>query len=314
MKKNYSALLLFVMTVIFGQISYTITPNPFNETDQITLTVPGNQIDETAWGVVNNAVYIWSWSLDQNFANSQDCPTNGSWTNSSEANRLAYNSASDSYSLTFTPTTFFNRTGIGRFGFLLKNKTGSHQTSDNLVNVGTLNLNMTNPAANSLTSVAAGNSINITATTNINATFQLKANGIVVNSTSTPSTSYAYSYTITQDADMELIATSGSTTKNAAFMFQIPRNVVSQAIPTWIRQGINYHPTDQTKVGLALYAPHKNFVHVIGSFNNWAVNDTYLMKRDTANPDLYWIELSGLTPQQLYTFQYRPVDFSSYLS
>lgn len=308
MKKNYSALLLFVMTVIFGQISYTITPNPFNETDQITLTVPGNQIDETAWGVVNNAVYIWSWSLDQNFANSQDCPTNGSWTNSSEANRLAYNSASDSYSLTFTPTTFFNRTGIGRFGFLLKNKTGSHQTSDNLINVGTLNLNMTNPAANSLTSVAAGNSINITATTNINATFQLKANGIVVNSSSTPSTSYAYSYTVTQDADMELVATSGSTTKNAAFMLQIPRNVVSQAIPTWIRQGINYHPTDQTKVGLALYAPHKNFVHVIGSFNNWVVNDTYLMKRDTANPDLYWIELSGLTPQQLYTFQYRTND------
>ncbi|QQV02622.1 MULTISPECIES: alpha-amylase family glycosyl hydrolase [Chryseobacterium] len=308
MKKNYSALLLFVMTVIFGQISYTITPNPFNETDQITLTVPGNQIDETAWGVVNNAIYIWSWSFDTNYSNSQDCPTNGSWTNSNEANRLAYNSASDTYSLTFTPTTFFNRTGIGRFGFLLKNKTGSHQTSDNLVNVGTLNLNLTNPAANSLTSVAAGNSINITATTNINAIFQLKANGIVVNSTSVPSTSFSYSYTVTQDADMELIATAGSSTKIATFMLQVPRNVVSQAIPTWIRQGINYHPTDQTKVGLALYAPHKNFVHVIGSFNNWTVNDTYLMKRDTANPDLYWIELSGLTPQQLYTFQYRTND------
>jgi 1,4-alpha-glucan branching enzyme len=309
MKKFYSGIMLFIVALVFGQISYTITPNPFNETDAITLTVPGNQIDESAWGVSNNAVYIWSWSLDTNYQNSQDCPTNGSWSNSNELNKLNYNSATDTYSLSFTPTTFYGRTGIGRFGFLLKDKTGAHQTSDTFVNVGILNINMTNPAANSLTSVPAGNSINITATTNVNSTFQLKANGTAVNSTSTPSTSYSFNYTVTADANMELIATdTNSNTKNATFILQIPRTVISEAIPNWMRQGINYHPTDNTKVGLALYAPSKNFVHVIGSFNNWVVNDSYLMKRDTANPDLYWIELSGLTPQQLYTFQYRTND------
>ncbi|WP_415324450.1 alpha-amylase family glycosyl hydrolase [Chryseobacterium sp. MMS23-Vi53] len=309
MKKFYSGVLLFIMALAFGQISYTITPNPFNETDNITLTVPGNQIDETAWGVSNNAIYIWTWSLDTNYQNSQDCPTNGSWNSSNELNKLSYNSTTDTYSLTFTPTTFYGRTGIGRFGFLLKDKTGSHQTSpDIFVNVGVLNLTMTNPAANSLTSVPTGNSINITATTNVNATFQLKANGTVVNSTSTPSSSYSYNYTVTGDANMELIATQGSTSKSSTFILQVPRNVVSEAIPSWIRQGINYNPTDNTKVGLALYAPTKNFVHVIGSFNNWTVNDSYLMKRDTTNPDLYWIELNGLTPQQLYTFQYRTND------
>lgn len=309
MKKFYSGVFLFVMALFFGQISYTITPNPFNETDQITLSVPGNQIDESAWGVTGNAIYIWSWSLDTNFNNSQDCPTNGSWNNSNEANRLAYNAGTDTYSLTFTPTTFFNRTGIGRFGFLLKNKTGTHQTADHFVNVGILSLNLTNPLSNSVTSVPAGNTISITATTNVNATFQLKANGVVVNSTSTPSTSYSYNF-LADDAYMELIATDASTsiTKNATFFLNKARNVVSQAIPSWIKQGINYHPTDNTKVGLALYAPYKSFVHVIGSFNNWTVNDTYLMKRDTTNPDLYWIELSGLTAAQLYTFQYKTSD------
>lgn len=310
MKKFYSGILLFITVCIFGQISYTITPDPFNETDQITLSVPGNQIDESAWGVTNNAIYIWSWSFDTNYNNSQDCPTNGSWNNSNELNKLTYNSTTDSYSLTFTPTAFFSRTGIGRFGFLLKDKTGSHQTSpDIFVNVGVLSLNLTNPLVNSLTSVPSGNSINVTATTNVNATFQLKANGAVVNSTSTPSTSYSYSYTVTADANMELIATDASSnSKNAKFILQIPRNVVSEPIPNWIKQGINYSPTDNTKVGLALYAPFKDFVHVIGSFNNWTVNDTYLMKRDTTNPDLYWIELNGLTPSQLYTFQYRTND------
>ncbi|AZA48061.1 T9SS C-terminal target domain-containing protein [Chryseobacterium carnipullorum] len=310
MKKFYSLVYLLVAVFSFGQINYTIAPNPFNETDAITLTVPGDQIDESAWGVSNNSIYMWSWSFDTNYQNSQDCPTNGSWNNSNDLNKLSYNSITDTYSLTFTPTTFYGRTGIGRFGFLLKDKTGSHQTSpDIFVNVGILNLNLTNPVANSLTTVPSGNSVNITATTNVSAIFQLKANGTVVNSTSVPSQSYNYSYTVTQDANMELIATdTNSNSKNAAFILQTPRTVISEAIPGWIRQGINYLPSDQTKVGLALYAPHKNFVHVIGSFNNWAVNDAYLMKRDTANPDLYWIELNGLTPQQLYTFQYRTND------
>jgi isoamylase len=309
MEKFYSGILLFAITLIFGQITYTITPSPFNETDAITLTIPGNQIDEAAWGISNNAVYIWSWSLDVNYQNSQDCPTNGSWNDSNEVNRLNYDSTADTYSLSFTPTAFYGRTGIGRFGFLLKDKTGSHQTSpDIFVNVGVLNLNLTNPVANSLTSVPTGNSINITASTNVNATFQLKANGTIIHSTSVPASSYSYSYTVTGDANMELIATQGPTSKTSAFILQVPRTVVSEAVPGWIRQGINYHPTDNTKVGLALYAPAKNFVHVIGNFNNWIVNDTYLMKRDTANPDLYWIELSGLIPQQLYTFQYRTND------
>ncbi|WP_164975876.1 hypothetical protein, partial [Chryseobacterium sp. CH25] len=62
--------------------------------------------------------------------------------------------------------------------------------------------------------------------------------------------------------------TQGTNSKTAAFILQVPRNVVSEAIPNWIRQGINYHPNDHTKVGLALYAPGKSFVHVIGSFNS----------------------------------------------
>lgn len=310
MKKFYSGILLLITVFVFGQINYIITPSPFNETDQITLTVPGNQIDETAWGVSNYAIYIWAWSLDTNFGNSQNCPSNGSWDNSDDLNKLNYNSVTDTYSLTFTPTAFFGRTGIGRFGFLLKDKTGSHQTSpDIFVNVGVLNLTLSNPSPNSLTSVPSGGSIAISASTNTNATFQLKANGVLVNSTSAASTSYSYNYIVSADANMELIATGvASGSKSATFIVQLPRTVVSEAIPTWIKQGINYHPTDNTKVGLALFAPHKNFVHVIGSFNNWTVNDTYLMKKDTTNPDLYWIELSGLTPQQLYTFQYRTND------
>ncbi|RMZ60636.1 T9SS C-terminal target domain-containing protein [Chryseobacterium nematophagum] len=309
MKKLYSIVMFFMIIFTFGQINYTITPNPFNETDQITLTVPGNQIDEAAWGVSNNAIYLWSWSLDTNYANSLDSPTNGSWNNSNETNKLNYNSGTDTYSFTFIPTSFFGRTGIGRFGFLLKNKTGTHQTSpDIFVNVGALNLNLTNPLPNSLTSVSSGASVVVTATTNVAATFQLKENGSVINSTSVPSTSYSYNYIVTGDANMELSATDNVSSKNTNFIVQVQRNVASVPIPNWIKPGINYNPNDNTTVGLAIYAPFKSFVHVIGSFNNWQIDDNYLMNRDTTNPDLYWIVLNGITPFQLYTFQYRTND------
>jgi hypothetical protein len=56
---------------------------------------------------------------DINDANSVDCPTNGTWTASNEANRFSYNSATDTHQ--DTPTT---RNGIGKLGFLVKAKDG----------------------------------------------------------------------------------------------------------------------------------------------------------------------------------------------
>jgi hypothetical protein len=53
-----------------------------------------------------------------------DCPTNGVWTSSNESNRFTYNSGSDTYTKTITPS-FYNRSNIGRIGFLIKAKDGT---------------------------------------------------------------------------------------------------------------------------------------------------------------------------------------------
>jgi hypothetical protein len=39
-------------------------------------------------GVTGNALYMWAWSFDINDANIVDCPTNGAWTASNEANHF----------------------------------------------------------------------------------------------------------------------------------------------------------------------------------------------------------------------------------
>ncbi|MCY7329448.1 MAG: hypothetical protein LH618_12935, partial [Saprospiraceae bacterium] len=76
---------------------------------------------------------------------------------------------------------------------------------------------------------------------------------------------------------------------------------VAQDLPAGTELGINY--IDDQTVRLALYAPGKQVVHVAGSFNNWLPTDAYQMKR-TTDGKTWWIELTGLVPGQIYTYQY----------
>ncbi len=72
-------------------------------------------------------------------------------------------------------------------------------------------------------------------------------------------------------------------------------------LPAGVKDGINYI-NDHSAV-LVLYAPLKQFVFLIGSFNNWAISESYLMKQ-TPDGLRYWITLDNLEPLREYQFQY----------
>lgn len=312
MKLFYNLIAFFIAISAYAQtqtVTYSISPSSFNEDESITITFNGSSINESTWGVTNNALYLWAWSYDSNDANSIDCPTNGTWGSSSETNRLTYNSGTDTYSITLVPKTFYNRTGIGRIGFLLKTKTGNGQSQDIYSEVGKFQFVNTTPKNGTVNFISSGSNYPISYSTSLAANFVVKANGNQVYSANNV-TSMFTPYNVTVDSQMEVIATSvlDGTVLTSKFSISPTPTVQTAAIPSYIRQGINYDPNDLTKVGLALYAPFKSYVHVIGSFNNWQVSSNYLMKRDTNNPNLYWIEITGLTPQQVYTFQYRTSD------
>lgn len=312
MKLFYNLIAFFIAIATYAQtqtVTYSISPATFNEDESITITFNGSSINEATWGVTNNALYLWAWSYDINDANSIDCPTNGTWGSSSETNRLTYNSGNDTYSITFVPKTFYNRTGIGKIGFLLKTKTGNGQSQDIYSEVGKFQFVTTTPKNGSVNFISSGSNYPISYSTSLAANFVVKANGNQVYSANNV-TSMFTPYNVTVDSQMEVIATSvlDGTVLTSKFSISPTPTVQTAAIPSYIRQGINYDPNDPTKVGLALYAPFKSYVHVIGSFNNWQVSSNYLMKRDTNNSNLYWIEITGLTPQQVYTFQYRTSD------
>lgn len=313
MKKNTYLFFLFFAINVFSQqqtITYNVSPTAFEENQSITVTFNGSSINEATWGVTGNALYLWAWSFDSNDTNIIDCPTNGTWTNSSETNLLTYNSGTDTYSITFVPQTFYSRTGIGRIGFLVKakNATGDKKSQDITLEVGLFQSTLTSPTVNSSTIISSGGSLNITANnTNGNASYNLKANGVSISSNPS-TTSFSFNHTgITSNQAYELDITQASITQTKKFNVIVNPGILSQALPSGLEDGINYNSSDATKATLVLDAPGKDFVYVAGSFNNWQPNSSHAMKKD-ATTGKFWLELTGLSSGTQYTYQYWVVD------
>ena len=309
MKKNLFSFLLLIAISSFAQqqtVTYSVSPAAFEENTSITVTINGSSINEAAWGVTGNVLYMWAWAFDLSGVTQKGTPLNGTWNNSDEASKFTYNQSTDTYTKTFTPTTYYNTTGIGKIGFLIKAKdgTGDKKSQDILVDVGSFQVNLTAPTQNSTTIINSGANFTITATnTNGNANYNLKSNGVSIN-TNTSTSSYSFIHTnITSNQNYELQILQGTTTITKKFSVVVNPVVNVQAMPANLVDGINYNLTDLTKAILVLDAPLKDFVYVAGSFNNWQPDNAYAMKKDPTSGK-FWLELTGLTSGTSYSYQY----------
>ena len=313
MKKILLPFLFLLAISSFAQqqtATYGVSPASFEENTSITVTINGNSIDEAAWGVTGNVLYMWAWAFDLGGVTQKGTPLNGDWNNSNEASKFTYNQTNDTYTKTFTPTTYYNTTGIGKIGFLIKAKdgTGDKKSQDILVEVGSFQVNLTAPIQNSATIINSGSNFTITATnTNGNANYNLKSNGVSIHTNSSTS---SYSFTqsnITSNQNYELEVIQGTTTITKKFSVIVNPGAIELAMSSNLVDGINYNPTDATKATLVLDAPLKDFVYVAGSFNNWQPTSAYAMKKDPTTGK-FWIELTGLTSGTRYTYQYWVVE------
>nr|WP_199002374.1 alpha-amylase family glycosyl hydrolase [Flavobacterium sp. ASV13] len=313
MKKTLLAIFFLLSVISFAQqqnVTYSVNPLVFEETDPITITINGSSVDETSWGILDHSLYMWAWAFDINDITQKGTPDNGSWDNSSETSKFTYNSATDTYTKIITPATYYNTTGIGRIGFLIKAKNGNgdKKSQDILVEVGSFQASLTAPLENSTTIIASGANFNITATnTNGSASYSLKANGTVIN-TNASTSGYSYSHAnIVNSQNYELSITQGATTIVKKFSVVVNPNTVSEAMPSGLVDGINYNASDATKATLVLDAPLKDFVYVAGSFNNWQPTSAYAMKKDPVSGK-FWLELTGLVSGVNNTYQYWVVE------
>jgi hypothetical protein len=96
-------------------------------------------------------------------------------------------------------------------------------------------------------------------------------------------------------------ATNGSETITDSTFIIIQNDPTVLPSPAGVEDGINY--IDDNTVVLQLNAPNKDFVYVLGDFNNWQFDTDYLMNV-TPEGDRYWLEIEDLVAGEEYRFQY----------
>jgi hypothetical protein len=86
-------------------------------------------------------------------------------------------------------------------------------------------------------------------------------------------------------------------------LIYIRSEVVEENLPDGMVNGINYLNDESVTLVLPDPVAKKDFVFVVGDFNNWQVSDEAYMKR-TPDGTQYWITIDGLTPGEEYAYQY----------
>ena len=299
--------LLFILLsqTVFSQVpsgEWVASPYPFSESSEITLTVSGINTGNMS-GV--NEVYLWTWyTKTDGSATNSDSNWNGQWSNSNDAMKMVNNN-DGSFSYTFKPTELYDDTGIDRIGVLAKAKdgTGDKKTQDHYIDVGIFSFDMLEPG-NSYSLIENGGDQSVVAETDVDVDFTLyEGIDIIHEKKSSKNFSYVIK-SIIENTSYSLKAKDlGSGDEiTRSFDVIIKPNVSHIEVPyDNLKDGANY--IDNGNVVLLFYAPGKEFVNINGSFIDWNMENSYLMKYDPVLKR-FWYEFDNLDNDKLYSYQY----------
>lgn len=195
---------------------------------------------------------------------------------------------------------------IEKIAILFRNEDGSKvgrmtDGSDILIDIFTSGLFATfsMPLENQI--YLLNDAVDLEATSSTSASLKITLNGNVV-ATAT-GTSIAHSFKAVTPGNYTAIveaSNSGDSAKDTV-KFVINPNVKTVALPKNLKHGINFGIPGS--ITLVLYAPFKEYVYVLGDFNDWSANTNYFMNRDV-DGSTYWLEINDLIPNEKYAFQY----------
>lgn len=230
----------------------------------------------------------------------------GDWANNTNQPKLT-NKGGGIYELVISPDimTFYSVPStekVVKLAFVFRSanwNSDRKQTADLFVDVYEegLVVAVTSPAEGAMVDINA--SFSLSATSSQDAVLRLLAGEQELAQTTGKMISHQYA--IAASGWQWIIAEAATTEKTVRDSVRIfVKEPVTQAPkPAAFRAGINY--TGDQSAALALWAPYKESVFVLGDFNNWEVNNAYQMKKDG---DWFWLDVTGLVKGQPYVFQY----------
>lgn len=309
---------LFCLLPLIGLAQVSTSPSTIEIDQQITITVDVNSTATNCNGMNNpNKVYLHSGVGTDSDA--WGVSVVGNWGQDDGVGEMT-NNGDGTWSITFVPQTYYGLSAaeastITKMGMVFRSEDGSQELKDNgcsdfFLNVGAFQVTLINPNSSGVILVNSGGQTQVLAQNNNGvANYELFVDGVSYHSASN-TTFYQSSFVtnITENKACQLVVTQGSSSITKNFNIYV-NGTVSQAIPNDLEQGINYNTTDSSKATLVLEAPHKDFVYVVGSFNDWTPATEYAMKKDPTS-DLFWLELSGLTAGEVESYQYWVFDQS----
>ena len=150
--------------------------------------------------------------------------------------------------------------------------------------------------------VAIGTVLPLQLAANGVASWTLKDNGVVIATSSTNASTFTHNFTVGA-GQHQLVATAITPMGTAAdtltvFAMPVPR--IGNP-PVALVDGVNY--LNDSTVAVQLHAPGKQSVLVLGDFNQWLPDTSYVLVKST-NGQKWWRIFPALTPNQQYTFQY----------
>jgi pullulanase/glycogen debranching enzyme len=316
MRLLYSIILFLIPVILFSQ-AVTTTPSTIEVDQSVTITVFTNSTDTDCNGFDSfQKVYLHAGiGPDTNPWNT----VVGNW-GMDDGVGLMTDNGDGSWSITFVPETYFGLTttqanNATKMGMVFRSEDGSEEFKDNgcqdfIFNVGAFQVQLLNPSPSSggFILVNSGNNTQVIAqNTNGPANYELIANGTSIHTQNNTTFYQSQGLTgITENLYCDLVVSQGANTITKSFIILV-NNTQNVSHPSNLIEGINYHPSDATKATLVLNAPNKEFIYVAGSFNNWQPDISFNLYKDP-NDGLFWIELTNLTPGEVYTYQYWVCD------
>ncbi len=321
MKKIIFFALIFTTLLVSAQLVTTQPEFPSGE-EEITIVFDATEAsDSRADGLLglSSGVYLWSGAGSTENGDAFEFEPSGQTNFQAPYEPGVMTSlGNDRWEIKLTPRTYYGvpkGTQIVKMGLVFKNADGSAQTEDIIIELfeaDQFSISLNSPSQTSLL-VDQNDVININASSSDPATFTLTADGNTID-TQSNTTSFNFDFTVTESFGTVSIALNADdglgNSDQINFSYTLRTATVNESRPSGIIRGINYDESDETRVTLCLQTPNKSSVYAIGDFSNWELDANYQMKKDG---EFFWVEITGLTPEQEYAFQYL-VDETIYIA
>ena len=289
-------ILLFVQAFVTAQI-VTIEPAFFTIEDEITITFDATKGSRGLENV--NQVYAHTGVITQSGGAANWQFVQGNW-GADDVKVKMTNIGENKHQLTIDIRQFYglnNISDVTELAFVFRNIDGSKEgktTSGGdifitIPEITSFDAFFQSPTGRQLV-VEQGESFDIDIVTSVSSRIAIYDNEILIgeeNGVTKLETSYWP--TTRGNHVLRFEATSGNFSKTDIFTFVYDPDVQVANMPEGLEYGLNYDAQEKI-ASLAIYAPFKEHVFVIGNFNNFQLQNDWLMNRSEDGFD-WWIEV-----------------------